>query len=65
MPGPAGMLLIHDCKTVHWASENKSPTRSRRAVGFVYYGVSAKPDEAALAAYKAKLEADLKAAGKV
>lgn len=65
MPGPAGMLLIHDCKTVHWASENKSPTRSRRAVGFVYYGISAKPDEAALAAYKAKLEADLKAAGKV
>jgi phytanoyl-CoA hydroxylase len=64
-PGQAGMLLMHDCKTVHWASENKSPTRSRRAIGFVYYGESAKPDEEARAAYKAKLEADLKAAGKI
>ena len=64
-PGKAGMLLMHDNKTVHWAAENKSPTRSRRAIGFVYYGVSAKPDEAARAAYAAKLEADLKAAGKI
>lgn len=64
-PGKAGMLLMHDCKTVHWASENKSPTRSRRALGFIFYGESAKPDEAARAAYKAKLEADLKAQGKI
>lgn len=65
MPGPAGMLLLHDNKTVHWASANRSPTRSRRAVGFVYYGVSAQPDQDALAAYKAKLEADLKAANRI
>jgi phytanoyl-CoA hydroxylase len=64
-PGKAGMLLMHDCKTVHWASENRSPTRSRRAIGFVYYGESARPDEAARAAYAAKLEADLKAQGKI
>ncbi len=64
-PGKAGMLLMHDNKTVHWAAENKSPTRSRRAIGFVYYGESAQPDEAARAAYAAKLEADLKAAGKI
>jgi phytanoyl-CoA hydroxylase len=64
-PGPAGMLLMHDCKTVHWAAENRSTTRSRRAIGFVYYGESAKPDEEARAAYKAKLEADLKEQGKI
>ena len=39
------LLLMHDCKTVHWASPNRSPTRSRRALGFVYFGVSAKADE--------------------
>lgn len=65
MPGPAGMLLLHDCKTVHWASGNQSPTRSRRAIGFVYFGVSAKPDAAELAAYKAGLEADLTARNRI
>lgn len=65
MPGPAGMLLIHDCKTVHWAAANRSPTRSRRALGFVFFGESAKPDEEARAAYKAKLEADLRSSGKI
>jgi phytanoyl-CoA hydroxylase len=65
MPGQAGMLLMHHCKTVHWASPNRSPTRSRRALGFVFYGESAKPDEAARIAYQAKLDAELKAANKI
>ena len=65
MPGGAGMLLMHHCKTVHWASHNRSATRSRRALGFVFYGASAKPDSEALAAYKAKLDADLNAANKI
>jgi phytanoyl-CoA hydroxylase len=65
MPGGAGMLLMHHCKTVHWASPNRSPTRSRRALGFVFYGASAKPDEEARRAYQAKLDADLKAANKI
>lgn len=64
-PGPAGMLLMHDCKTVHWASPNRSPTRSRRALGFVYFGVSAKADEEMKRAYQAKLDAELKAANKI
>ena len=65
MPGEAGMLLMHHCKTVHWASPNRSPTRSRRALGFVFYGQSAKPDEEAKRAYQAKLDAELKAANKI
>ncbi len=65
MPGDAGMLLMHHCKTVHWASPNRSPTRSRRALGFVFFGQSAKPDEEAKRAYQAKLDAELKAANKI
>lgn len=64
-PGAAGMMLMHHCKTVHWASPNRSPTRSRRALGFVFYGASAKVDEEARAAYAVKLAADLKAKGKI
>jgi phytanoyl-CoA hydroxylase len=64
-PGEAGMMLMHHCKTVHWASPNRSPTRSRRALGFVYFGESAKPDEEAKRAYQAKLDAELKAANKI
>ncbi len=64
-PGDAGTFLLHDAKIIHWAGANTSPTRSRRALGFVYFGQSAKIDEDAKAAYKAKLEADLKAAEKI
>ena len=65
MPGGAGMMLMHHCKTVHWASPNRSPTRSRRALGFVFFGESAKPDLEAIRAYQAKLDAELAAAGKI
>lgn len=65
MPGGAGMMLMHHCKTVHWASPNRSPTRSRRALGFVFFGESARPDEEAKRAYQAKLDAELAAAGKI
>jgi len=58
-PGDAGTFLMHDARTIHWAGPNRSKTRSRRALGFIYYGVSARIDEAARAAYKARLEADL------
>lgn len=64
-PGKAGMMLMHHCKTVHWASPNRSPTRSRRALGFVFFGESAKPDAEAKRAYRAKLDAELKAKGRI
>lgn len=64
-PGKAGTFLMHDAKTVHWAGANVSKTRSRRALGFIYYAKSAQPDEAKKAAYQAKLNEQLKAAGKI
>ncbi|MCR6636589.1 phytanoyl-CoA dioxygenase family protein [Devosia sp.] len=64
-PGDAGTFLMHHSKTIHWAGPNTSPTRARRALGFVYFGESAKVDEEARAAYQAKLQADLRAAGKI
>lgn len=64
-PCAEGTFLMHDARTIHWAGANQSPTRSRRALGFVYFGESAKIDEASKAAYKAKLEADLRAQEKI
>ncbi|EAR52733.1 putative dioxygenase [Oceanicola granulosus HTCC2516] len=63
--GGAGTFLLHDARTVHWAGPNRSPTRSRRALGFVYFGASARVDEAAKAAYQARLNAELKAGDKI
>ena len=65
LPGVAGTFLMHHSKTIHWAGPNTSPTRARRALGFVYFGESAKVDEAAKAAYQAKLQADMRAAGQI
>jgi len=56
---------MHHSKTIHWAGPNTSPTRARRALGFVYFGESAKVDEAARAAYQAKLQADMRAANQI
>ena len=64
-PGDAGTFLMHDARTVHWAGANRSATRSRRALGFVYFGKSARIDQEAKAAYQAKLDADLRAANKI
>ena len=58
--GKAGMFLMHDAKTIHFASSNKSSVRSRRAFGFVYHGVSAKHDEEKGKAYQKKLHDELK-----
>lgn len=64
-PGGAGTFLLHHAKTIHWAGANTSPTRSRRALGFIYYAESAREDSAAKAAYQAALDARLKAEGKI
>lgn len=64
-PGPAGSFLMHDAKTIHWAGANNSPTRSRQALGFIYYGVSAKLDVASRDAYQARLDAKLTADGAI
>ena len=59
-----GDLLIHDAMTIHLADKNCS-SRSRKAIGFIYYAASAKVDEAAHAAYQQKLVNDLREENKI
>jgi len=64
-PGTGGTFLMHHAKTVHWASGNKSESRTRKALGFIYYAKRAKLDVAAKDAYQAALDARLKIAEKI
>jgi phytanoyl-CoA hydroxylase len=65
VPAKAGDLLIHNSLTIHRADGNQSPTRSRRALGLVYYSERAKTDSAAHAAYQHRLAEEMKASGKI
>ena len=60
-----GDLLVHDALTIHRADGNHSPTRSRQALGFVYFGESARIDEEARTAYQEQLTREMKDAGKI
>ena len=64
-PAKAGDLFAHHALTIHWADANRSATRSRRAVGAVYFSALAKPNEEAQAAYQKKLSEELVEAGKL
>jgi hypothetical protein len=44
---------------------NRSKTRSRRALGFIYFAKSVEVDKEARAAYQAKLDKDLSADNKI
>lgn len=57
----AGDLLVHDAMTIHRTDSNES-NRSRKALGFIYFGASAKEDVEAKAAYLAKLNKEKAAA---
>ena len=63
--GKAGMFLMHHAKIIHFADPNKSKTRSRRAFGFVYHGVSAKHDKHKEKIEQEKLKAELKSQNKL
>lgn len=52
MPASAGDLLAHHALTIHRADGNSSLTRTRRALGFIFYSVNAKVDGAAQEAYR-------------
>jgi phytanoyl-CoA hydroxylase len=54
-----GALIGHHALTIHRADKNTSSERDRRALGFIYYGVSAKVDEAAYASYQSGLAQEL------
>ena len=65
LPADAGDLLVHHALTIHRADGNNSQSRSRRALGFVYYGAAARTDERAHAAYQDRLREEMIAAGKI
>jgi len=55
-PARPGDLLIHHSMTIHRADANTNETRSRKALGFIYFGVSAKEDMEAKKAYQEQLQ---------
>jgi len=54
-PAKPGDLLIHHAMTIHRADGNKTNSRTRKALGFIYFGESAKEDTEAKKAYQQKL----------
>lgn len=65
IPAKPGDLLVHHAMTIHRADGNLSATRSRRALGFIYYSVRACEDAEAHAAYQSQLVQDLESQGKI
>lgn len=55
-PAQPGDLLVHHSLTIHHAGGNTSRTRSRKALGLIYFGKSAKEDVELKAAYQKKLQ---------
>lgn len=64
-PAQPGDLLVHHALTIHRADGNRSQTRTRRALGFIYYSERAQEDAEAHATYQRKLADDMKASGKI
>lgn len=64
-PAQPGDLLIHNAMTIHRADPNRSQSRTRQALGFIYYSTRAKIDEEAHAAYQKRLADEMKAKGKI
>ncbi len=54
-PAEPGDLLVHHCMTIHSAGPNMTPSRSRKALGLIYFGESAQPDLEAKEAYNKSL----------
>jgi phytanoyl-CoA hydroxylase len=50
-PAKPGDLLIHHAMTVHTAGPNTTESRSRKALGLIYFGESVQPDHEAKEAY--------------
>jgi phytanoyl-CoA hydroxylase len=54
-----GDLLVHHSMTIHRADGNSSENRTRKALGFIYFGESAKEDIERKRAYQQSLLADV------
>ncbi len=64
-PAQPGDLLAHHALTIHRADANLSPTRSRRALGFIFYGESSREDTDAHDEYQRSLAKELKVSGRI
>ncbi len=64
-PGKAGTFLMHHARTIHWAGANRSPSRSRRALGFIYYAKRARLDQTKRDAYQRRLDEQLLNSAKI
>lgn len=64
-PAKPGDLLAHHALTIHRADGNRSANRTRRSLGFIYYGQSSRENAAAKAEYQERLTRELAAAGKI
>ena len=60
-----GDLMVHNALTIHRADGNLSATRTRKALGFIYYSACAREDEEAAAAYSEKLTREMRETGKI
>jgi phytanoyl-CoA hydroxylase len=65
IPAKPGDLLAHHALTIHRADGNRSATRSRRSLGFIYYAASAREDTATVTEYQQQLKNELIAANKL
>ena len=65
LPAEPGDLLVHDAMTIHCANRNLSSDRDRQALGFIYYGASAKEDVEAQQSYQRQLAEQLRVEGKI
>ena len=59
-PAKPGDLLVHHSMTIHRADGNTSSSRSRRAMGLIYFAASAKEDTAAKEAYQRELAKEIR-----
>ena len=64
-PAQPGDLLAHHALTIHRADANQSTTRSRRALGFIFYGKSAREDAGVHDIYQKQLAREMAEAGKI
>ena len=64
-PTKAGDLLVHHSLTIHRADGNSSLSRTRKAIGLIYYAEKAKQDVKAVEAHRRQLTRDLKAQDKI
>lgn len=64
-PCKAGHLIAHHSLTIHWADGNTSGDKTRQALGAVFFAERSEVDQRAKAAYQARLDAELTAAGRI